>query len=177
MTGALQVEVQGVHQPRPRSCSRQPLSEVVAVQARCLRRQTEGIETLKLLLVGKDAMNPVMHGQGSGAVVPSFVPTPYDSIRAKLGLAAPPPPPPASCGAGSARDVEWVPVETKNIVSRAADRSIAAFSSRSKDEALVRGRRRAGCAHWRLLVGAMSWVFFFFTEMRINYLGRCCALV
>ena len=55
---------------------------------------------MKLALIGKTAMEPVVHGGGSGSVVPSFVPTPYDAIRRALGLPGPPPPPPTNCSDG-----------------------------------------------------------------------------
>lgn len=52
---------------------------------------------IKLALIGKYAKDPVVHGGGSGSVAPSFVPTPFNSIRAKLGLSGAPPAPPANC--------------------------------------------------------------------------------
>ena len=45
-------------------------------------------KAIKIALIGANAMSPVVHGGGSGSVVPSFVPTPYDSIRNALGLKA-----------------------------------------------------------------------------------------
>jgi len=40
---------------------------------------------LRVALFGKSARAPVVGGGGSGAVVPAFVPSPYDAIRARLG--------------------------------------------------------------------------------------------
>ena len=52
---------------------------------------------LTIALIGKTALHPVVHGGGSGSVVPAYVPTPFDVIRAKLHLPGRPPPAPANC--------------------------------------------------------------------------------
>jgi len=44
---------------------------------------------LRLVLFGKSAIAPVVTGGGSGNVIPSFLPSPYDAIAAKLGVGAP----------------------------------------------------------------------------------------
>jgi beta-glucosidase len=44
---------------------------------------------LKIVLFGRSALAPVVAGGGSGNVVPSFLPSPYDAIAAKLGVTAP----------------------------------------------------------------------------------------
>lgn len=44
---------------------------------------------LRLVLFGKSAIAPVVAGGGSGNVIPSFLPSPYDAIAAKLGMGAP----------------------------------------------------------------------------------------
>jgi len=48
---------------------------------------------LKLALIGRTAMDPVVAGGGSGEVKPSSKPRPYDAILAKMGLTSPPAPP------------------------------------------------------------------------------------
>ena len=62
---------------------------------------------LKVALIGKTAIDPVVHGGGSGSVSPSFVPSPLDSIRARLGLPGAPPVPPANCSGGGPWDVGY----------------------------------------------------------------------
>ena len=56
---------------------------------------------LKLALLGKTAVHPLVHGGGSGQVSPSYLPSPYAVIRSKLGLPPPPPLPPPNCSAGA----------------------------------------------------------------------------
>ena len=45
---------------------------------------------LRLVLFGKTAMKPVVAGCGSGQVVPSYLPSPYDAIASKLQIRTPP---------------------------------------------------------------------------------------
>ena len=77
---------------------------------------------LKLALIGKTAVEPVVHGGGSGSVSPSFVPSPLDSIRARLGLPGAPPVPPANCSApGGTWDVGYDYRNTDGQTSASAD--------------------------------------------------------
>jgi beta-glucosidase len=50
------------------------------------RRAAEASSGFVLALIGATAMRPVVGGGGSGAVRPGKVPSPYDAIRAKLGI-------------------------------------------------------------------------------------------
>eukprot|EP00322_Chrysochromulina_rotalis_P031894 CAMPEP_0115890084 /NCGR_PEP_ID=MMETSP0287-20121206/33166_1 /TAXON_ID=412157 /ORGANISM="Chrysochromulina rotalis, Strain UIO044" /LENGTH=368 /DNA_ID=CAMNT_0003346839 /DNA_START=111 /DNA_END=1214 /DNA_ORIENTATION=- len=50
-------------------------------------------DPIKIALIGYSALEPVAMGQGSGAVVPAFLPAPYDAILAKFGIKSPPTPP------------------------------------------------------------------------------------
>jgi len=51
---------------------------------------------IKIALIGKEAKEPTVHGGGSGQVVPYYTSSPFDAIRAKLGL-LPAPPAPNNC--------------------------------------------------------------------------------
>ena len=81
------------------------LARSLAAQSIVLLKNQGGVlplksSGLKLALIGHTARSPVVHGGGSGQVVPAYVPTMEAAIRNKLGLPAPPPPPPSNCSAG-----------------------------------------------------------------------------
>jgi beta-glucosidase len=52
---------------------------------------------LKLAIIGQQAESPVVHGGGSGQVVPYYTSAPLDAIKAVLGIAMSKPVPAASC--------------------------------------------------------------------------------
>ena len=59
-------------------------------------------DPIKIALIGSSALTPVAMGMGSGAVIPAFMPAPYDAILAKFGIKSPPTPPvpPDNCSDG-----------------------------------------------------------------------------
>ncbi|KAL1515000.1 hypothetical protein AB1Y20_004071 [Prymnesium parvum] len=54
---------------------------------------------IKIAIIGKEAKEPTVSGGGSGQVVPYYTSSPFDAIRAKLGL-PPAPPAPINCSDG-----------------------------------------------------------------------------
>merc|ERR1712232_423233 len=52
-----------------------------------------------IVVIGDKAKNPTVHGGGSGHVDPYYVANPFDSIRARVGI-APAPPPKNNCSGG-----------------------------------------------------------------------------
>jgi len=52
-----------------------------------------------IVVIGDEAMNPIVHGGGSGRVEPYYVVSPLDGVRAHLGI-APAPPPLNNCSGG-----------------------------------------------------------------------------
>uniref|UniRef100_A0A7S1CC37 Probable beta-glucosidase G n=1 Tax=Bicosoecida sp. CB-2014 TaxID=1486930 RepID=A0A7S1CC37_9STRA len=46
-----------------------------------------------IAIIGDQAANPIVHGGGSGQVVPYYVAAPLDSFRARFGIVTPPPGP------------------------------------------------------------------------------------
>lgn len=57
---------------------------------------------LKVAVIGPQAANPVVHGGGSGQVVPYYTSSPLDAVREKLGLA------PLTPGTANCSDAHWV---------------------------------------------------------------------
>jgi len=84
---------------------------------------------LRVALFGKSARAPVVGGGGSGAVVPAFVPSPYDAIRARLGLSA---------GTGDCGLLDASEAEGPCVAQSDGDDTLAAYElARRSDIAVV----------------------------------------
>jgi beta-glucosidase-like glycosyl hydrolase len=74
------------------------LARKISAEATVLLKNDNGFLPIKrtakkIVVIGNEAQNPIVHGGGSGQVAPSYVVSPYVGILNYLGIGAGPSPP------------------------------------------------------------------------------------